>query len=209
MKRHILWMLCVILVGSMLLAACAPATAPAPQAGQAPAAAKPAEGQPAAAGFDWQMRKGEKLRVAMVKQPWSEFIEKSIGDFKTLTGIDVTYEILPEDQFRQKTTVEFAAGTSDVDVFLSMVAQEGIKYETAGWYQDLEALVHDPKITSPTWSMPSNRRSLTKPASPWSRPALPGRCPTLAAGISRSTISRNTRKPPGCSCSGRWAKTWC
>ena len=51
-----------------------------------------------------------------------------------------TYEVLPEDQFRQKTTVEFAAGTSDVDVFLSMVQQEGIKYESAGWYEDIEKL---------------------------------------------------------------------
>ena len=101
--------------------------------------------------FNWKMRAGEKLRVAMVTQPWSEFINKFIPEFKTLTGIDVTYEILPEDQFRQKTTVEFAAGTSDVDVFLSMVAQEGIKYESAGWYVDIEKLLMDQKITDPNF----------------------------------------------------------
>jgi multiple sugar transport system substrate-binding protein len=152
MKRKPFVLFSLIMVAALLVSACA-APAPAPVPTQAPAAAvvEPTKAPAAAApaGFDWQMRKGEKLRVAMVKQPWSEFIEKFIPEFKTLTGIDITYEILPEDQFRQKTTVEFTAGTSDVDVFLSMVAQEGIKYESAGWYQDIEALVNDAKITNP------------------------------------------------------------
>ena len=49
--------------------------------------------------FNWKMRAGEKLRVAMATQTWSEFINKYIPEFKNLTGIDITYEILPEDQF--------------------------------------------------------------------------------------------------------------
>ncbi len=101
--------------------------------------------------FNWKMRAGEKLRVAMATQTWSEFINKYIPEFKNLTGIDITYEILPEDQFRQKTTVEFAAGTSDVDAFLSMAAQEGIKYESAGWYVDIESLLKDRTITDPNF----------------------------------------------------------
>jgi multiple sugar transport system substrate-binding protein len=102
-----------------------------------------------AQAFNWKARTGEKLRVAMVTMPWSEFINKHIAEFKQLTGIDVTYEVLPEDQFRQKTTVEFAAGTSDVDVFLSQAAQEGIKYESAGWYVDIGALVNKPEGVDP------------------------------------------------------------
>jgi multiple sugar transport system substrate-binding protein len=154
MKRTPFVLMTLIMVTALVLSACAaPAAQPAPQpaATTAPAVepTQAAEEPAAPAGFDWKMRSGEKLRVAMVKQPWSEFIEKHIQEFKDLTGIDITYEILPEDQFRQKTTVEFAAGTSDVDVFLSMVAQEGIKYESAGWYQDIAALVNDPKITNP------------------------------------------------------------
>lgn len=149
MKRTTFVLVAVITVMALLLSACA-APAPAPAQPAASGSEKAAE-KAAPAAFDWQMRKGEKLRVAMVKQPWSEFVEKAIPEFKSLTGIDITYEILPEDQFRQKTTVEFTAGTSDVDVFLSMVAQEGIKYESAGWYQDIEALVKDTKITSPNF----------------------------------------------------------
>jgi multiple sugar transport system substrate-binding protein len=103
--------------------------------------------------FDWRMFEGEQIRVAMVNQPWSQFLESEdyLQQFQELTGIDVTYEILPEDQFRQKTTIEFAAGTSDVDVFLSMVAQEGIKYESAGWYADFSALLNDAALTDPNF----------------------------------------------------------
>jgi len=142
MRKHVLLLVSLILASSLILSACAPAAQPAPAPTQPPAA-------PKAEGFNWKMRQGEKLRVAMVTQPWTEFIAKEVPKFKELTGIDITYEILPEDQFRQKTTVEFAAGTSDVDVFLSMVAQEGIKYESAGWYMDIEKLVNDAKITDP------------------------------------------------------------
>ncbi len=154
MRRIPLVLVTVTMVLSMLLAACAPAAAPAPAASQ-PAAAQPAQApateaaKAAPAAFDWQSHKGEKLRVAMVKQPGADFIASNIDEFKKLTGIDVTYEVLPEDQFRQKTTVEFAAGTSDVDAFLSMVQQEGIKYETAGWYEDIEKLINDPRLTNP------------------------------------------------------------
>lgn len=152
MKHSIYFSLVVMLVVSMVLAACGspePTEAPAAPTAVEEATAAPAVEPVAAPVFDWQMKKGEKLRVAMVSQPWTEFLEPYIPEFKELTGIDITYEILPEDQFRQKTTTEFTAGTSDVDVFLSMAAQEGIKYESAGWYEDIDKLLADPAITDP------------------------------------------------------------
>ena len=175
MKRVILF-ISLFIVSSLLLAACgaeappaetpkeeAPAAeAPAEEAApaeeteaeaEAPAEEAEAEAEMPTGDFDWRMFEGESIRVAMVKQPWSEFLESAdyLQQFTDQTGIDVTYEILPEDQFRQKTTIEFAAGTSDVDVFLSMVAQEGIKYESAGWYTDFAELLTDDTITDPNF----------------------------------------------------------
>ncbi len=169
--KHIILFISLLIVGTLLFAACGAAAPPAeaPQA-EAPAVeeaapaeeaeaveeaapAEEAEAEMPAGEFDWRMFEGEKIRVAMVTQPWSQFLESEdyLQQFTDLTGIDVTYEILPEDQFRQKTTIEFAAGTSDVDVFLSMVAQEGIKYESAGWYTDFSELLNDPTITDPNF----------------------------------------------------------
>jgi multiple sugar transport system substrate-binding protein len=158
MNRHLSLLLTLLLVGALLITACAapapsaPAPAEQPPAAQEPPAEEPVAEEPAVeepAGFDWRMLEGETLRIAMVTQPWSQFLEPYIGEFEELSGMDVTYEILPEDQFRQKTTIEFASGVSDVDVFLSMVAQEGIKYESAGWYADFTELLNNPAITDP------------------------------------------------------------
>ncbi len=163
MKRSSYFVLALVLVVGLVLTACGPAAAPATDTvNPAEPTTKPVE-QPAQATdipaavepepFDWQARKGDKLRVAMVSQPWTQFLEPYIPEFKELTGIDVTFEILPEDQFRQKTTTEFMAGTSDVDVFLSMAAQEGIRYESAGWYEDIGALAANPQITDPDFDL--------------------------------------------------------
>lgn len=154
MKHSIYYVMSIILAVSLVLAACgAQEPAPTEQPSQAEPAstdvAAPTEEAAPEIVFDWQSQAGKTLRVAMVSQPWTQFLEPYIPEFKELTGIDVTYEILPEDQFRQKTTTEFAAGTSDVDVFLSMVSVEGIRYETAGWYEDIGALIADPAITNP------------------------------------------------------------
>jgi multiple sugar transport system substrate-binding protein len=176
MMKRIILLISLLIVGTLLLVACGaaapPAEAPqeeAPAEVEAPAEepkeeapaeevqeaapAAEAEAEMAAGEFDWRMFEGEQIRVAMVNQPWSQFLESEdyLQQFQELTGIGVTYEILPEDQFRQKTTIEFAAGTSDVDVFLSMVAQEGIKYESAGWYADFTELLNDASITDPNF----------------------------------------------------------
>jgi multiple sugar transport system substrate-binding protein len=163
MTRNILILL-LGLIGTALLIACSPTPA-APTATEAPTQVaeaeteptavveEPAAEEPAAAEFDWRMYEGTSLRIAMAQQPWTEFLEPHVAEFEALTGIQTTYEILPEDQFRQKTTVEFAAGTSDVDLFVSMLAQEGIKYETAGWYADIGAMAANPDITDPNFDI--------------------------------------------------------
>lgn len=170
MHKPIWFLLSLVLTAAVVLSACAaptptpiPPPTEAPAAAvpptEAPAAAAPPTEAPAASAFNWRMREGEKLRVAMVTQSWTQRLEPLIPEFEELTGIDVTYEILPEDQFRQKTTVEFAAGTSDVDVFLSMAVQEGIKYESAGWYQDFEELLGRTDITDPDFDFPDFTKS--------------------------------------------------
>lgn len=163
MKRSIL-VLVLLLLGAVLLVACSP-TASTPSetnAGESPSQATETAPPTAVAAeapattseeFNWRMHEGTNLRIAMARQPWTEFLEPYIAEFEALTGIRTTYEILPEDQFRQKTTVEFTAGTSDVDLFVSMLAQEGIKYETAGWYADIGAMAANPAITDPIFDL--------------------------------------------------------
>jgi multiple sugar transport system substrate-binding protein len=105
-----------------------------------------------AAQFNWQQLKGTQLRVLLNKHPWQAGIEPHLKDFETLTGIKLITEVYPEDQFRAKTLVELTSGASSIDVFMSMPAQEGLKYMRAGWLQPVDEFLKDASLTSPDYN---------------------------------------------------------
>ncbi len=105
-----------------------------------------------AAQFNWQQFKGTQLRVLLNKHPWQAAIEPHLKDFESLTGIKLVTEVYPEDQFRAKTLVELTSGASSIDVFMTMPAQEGLKYMRAGWYQPVDEFLKDSSLTAPDYN---------------------------------------------------------
>ncbi len=105
-----------------------------------------------AAQFNWQQFKGTQLRVLLNKHPWQTGIEPHLKDFEALTGIKLVAEVYPEDQFRAKVLVELTSGASSIDVFMTMPAQEGLKYMRAGWYQPVDEFLKDPSLTAPEYN---------------------------------------------------------
>jgi multiple sugar transport system substrate-binding protein len=102
--------------------------------------------------FNWQQFKGTQIRVLMNKHPWQTGIEPLIKDFEALTGMKVVAEVYPEDQFRAKVLVELTSGASTIDVFMTMPAQEGLKYMRAGWYQPVDEFLKDPALSAPDYN---------------------------------------------------------
>src|SRR5512147_3214507 len=102
--------------------------------------------------FNWQQFKGTQLRVLLNKHPWQAGIDPYLKDFEALTGIKLVTEVYPEDQFRAKVLVELTAGSSNIDVFMTMPAQEGLKYMRAGWYQPVDEFLKDASITAPDYA---------------------------------------------------------
>src|SRR6266545_257924 len=110
-------------------------------------------GSPALAQqFNWQQAKGTQLRVLLNKHPWQAAIEPHLKEFETLTGITLVTEVYPEDQFRAKVLVELTSGASSIDVFMSMPAQEGLKYMRAGWLQPVDEFLKNPAMTAPDYN---------------------------------------------------------
>jgi multiple sugar transport system substrate-binding protein len=107
---------------------------------------------PAHADFNWQQAKGSQLRVLLNKHPWQAAIEPHLKEFETLTGIKLSAEVYPEDQFRAKVLVELTSGASSIDVFMSMPAQEGLKYMRAGWLQPVDEFLKNPAMTAPDYN---------------------------------------------------------
>lgn len=104
----------------------------------------------AAAGIDWKQSQGTEIRFLMNKHPFTSYIEPKIAEFEKLTGIKVVMEVFPEDQYRNKLTIELNSG-GKVDGFMIMPGQDDRYYWKAGWLQPLDAYIADPKLTDAAW----------------------------------------------------------
>ena len=57
-----------------------------------------------AADFDWQQHKGTELHLLMNKHPYMDAMVADLDAFKELTGMEVTYDVFPEDVYFDKVT---------------------------------------------------------------------------------------------------------
>lgn len=68
----------------------------------------------------------------MNQHPFTDFIEPRLSEFEELTGIDVTLESFPEDQFRQRVLLEAGSGADTLDGYMIEPGQTGAQYLGAG-----------------------------------------------------------------------------
>jgi len=45
------------------------------------------------------------------------------------------------------------AKSKSMDVFMSMLIQEGLKFQKAGWYEPIQKFLDDPSITAPEFDV--------------------------------------------------------
>jgi multiple sugar transport system substrate-binding protein len=116
------------------------------------------------AEINWKQSQGTEIRFLMNKHPFTTYIEPKVAEFEKLTGIKVVIEAFPEDQYRNKLTIELNAG-GKVDGFMIMPGQDDRYYSKAGWLQPLDAYIADPKLTDPSWNPKDFFASFTKSSS--------------------------------------------
>ena len=68
-----------------------------------------AQTQALAADFDWKKFKGKKLKLLLNKHPYADAMIADLDTFKTLTGMDVNYDIFPEDVYFDKVTAALSS----------------------------------------------------------------------------------------------------
>ena len=102
------------------------------------------------AQIDWKQAQGTEIRFLMNKHPFTTYIEPKVAEFEKLTGIKVQIEAFPEDQYRNKLTIELNAG-GKVDGYMIMPGQDDLYHWKAGWLQPLDAFIADPKLTDKSW----------------------------------------------------------
>ena len=104
----------------------------------------------ASAAVDWKRFSGTTLEVNLIKSPRSETILKYLNEFEALTGIKVNAEATPEQQQRQKTTIELSSGKPSFDVVHLSYHVQKRQFEKGGWLADISGFMKDPSLTDPS-----------------------------------------------------------
>jgi multiple sugar transport system substrate-binding protein len=107
-----------------------------------------AQSEALAADFDWMAHKGTKLKLLLNKHPYADAMIADLDNFKKITGMDITYDIFPEDVYFDKVTAALSSGSSEYDAFMTG-AYMTWTYGPAGWIVDLNEYLQDPAKTNP------------------------------------------------------------
>jgi len=102
-----------------------------------------------AADFDWQAHKGKTINLLLNKHPYADAMIADVDSFKKLTGMDVKYDVFPEDVYFDKVTAALSSKSSQYDCFMTGAYQTW-QYGPAGWLVDLNEFINSDK-TAPTW----------------------------------------------------------
>lgn len=103
-----------------------------------------------AAGFDWKRFSGAELHFMVSVHPWTAWAEKQLPALAKATGIKVNWEIIYEDQFRQKLPLLLRSDPGAVDGFFTLPSWDMAAFSKAGWYEPLDKYIHS-DLTAPDW----------------------------------------------------------
>ncbi len=104
-----------------------------------------------AADFNWKQEQGKTISVSFNQHPYADAIIQQLPKFKELTGIDVKYELTPEENYFDKVTTQLSAGTGVPDVFMTGVYQMW-DYASAKRIEPLDEMLGDAAATSPDYN---------------------------------------------------------
>ncbi len=104
-----------------------------------------------AADFNWKAQSGKSVKLLLNKHPYVDAMIGDVEAFKTLTGMNVTYDIFPEDVYFDKVTAALSSKSDQYDAFMTG-AYMTWTYGPAGWIEDLNTYIKDPAKTNPAFA---------------------------------------------------------
>ena len=102
-------------------------------------------------GFDWKKYSGTTVKLLLNQHPYADAMIANLDNFKELTGMDVEYDIFPEDVYFDKVTAALSSGSSEYDAFMTG-AYMTWTYGPAGWIDDLNEYIGDDSKTNPDYN---------------------------------------------------------
>ena len=112
-----------------------------------------------------------------------------------MTGMDVKYDVFPEDVYFDKVTAALSSKSTQYDAFMTGAYQTW-QYGPAGWLVDMNEYIKDPAKTNPQYNwddvLPNLRASTAWSGEPGAELGVPGAKQWASRGASSSTRSPTT-----------------
>lgn len=110
-----------------------------------------AQSRALAAEFDWQRHAGTTIKLLLNKHPYTDAMIANLDTFKEMTGMEVEYDVFPEDVYFDKVTAALSSRSSEYDAFMTG-AYMTWTYGPAGWIEDLSPWIQDADKTNPGYA---------------------------------------------------------
>ena len=114
-----------------------------------------------AADFDWKKHAGTGVKLLLNKHPYTDAMIANLDNFKALTGMDVSYDVFPEDVYFDKVTAALSSGSTEYDAFMTG-AYMTWTYGPAGWITDLNEWISDASKTNPGYNWEDMQEGVRK-----------------------------------------------
>jgi multiple sugar transport system substrate-binding protein len=101
------------------------------------------------ASIDWTAHEGTSINLGAVQHAWVDNIRPYVPIFEELTGIDVVWSILPEQQFRTKRLTDVSTGAGNFDLFF--MDQVVNQFGRAGWLKNLDPYFNSDTLFDDSW----------------------------------------------------------
>lgn len=100
--------------------------------------------------FDWKAHSGTEIKLMLNKHPYTDAMLAHLSEFTEKTGIKVSYDVLPEDEYFDKVTIGLSTKSPEYSVFMTGAYQVW-QYAPPGFMEDLSPYMKDPEKTAPEW----------------------------------------------------------
>jgi len=110
-------------------------------------------GEFSAANIDWKKFAGTSLTFAASANPWVTAIQSQIPTFQKLTGINLSIQVLGEDEFVTKLPLTLTAGSKSPEVFMVNQAGQAVG---ARWVASIDTFLNDASLTDLSWYDPDD-----------------------------------------------------
>ena len=100
--------------------------------------------------FDWRRFEGQTIKLLLNQHPYTDGMVAELDNFIEKTGINVEYDIFPEEEYFDRVTVALSSRSSEYDAFMTGAYQVW-QYAPPGWMEDLSIWIENDSVTNPDY----------------------------------------------------------